>query len=253
MTAQNPLKISFDFFDNDFHLREIDPAKELAKYNRNAFLVYQWGVFCTSWARFELQKMISIAGDGVKTESCFVYADTDSVKYTGNIDKGLEEYNRRQMEISKSNGAYAEDKNGNIHYMGVFEREADYDKFRTWGAKRYCYEQNGELFVTTAGVVKNKGGVKNIGGKELAKAGGIEAYKPGFTFYEAGGTESEYNDNVDFWIDVDGHKLHITDNVNILPSTYTLGIPGEYDFLLNHVELMIDLFYEFDRNKKLEC
>lgn len=250
MTAQNPLKLSFDFFDNDYHIKEIDPAKELLKYNRTAFLVYQWGVWVTAWARWELQRMIDIAGDGVHTKSCFIYTDTDSVKYIGDID--IDTYNSEQQEISKSHGGYAVDANGNSHYLGVYEIESSYDRFVTWGAKRYAYEQDGQLYVTTAGVVKRKNGIENAGGLELSQHGGLEAYKPGFCFRDAGGTEALYNDNIDMWLDVDGHKLHITDNVCIRPSEYTLGITGEYAYLLKHAELLFDLWSEYQRDHNLE-
>lgn len=256
MTAQNPLKLQFVYkhgTDDVFQIKETDPALELLKQNKKAFLVYQWGCWVTAFARAELQKMVNIAGDGVHTESCFVYCDTDSVKYTGNIDKGLEEYNRRQIKISTEHGGFAVDAQGKTHYLGVFEREKDYDRFVTYGAKRYAYEQNGEVFVTTAGVVKRKGREKNIGGKELEQAGGLEAYKPGFTFHEAGGTEACYHDNVNFWVTIDGHKLHVTDNVSIKPSEYTLGITGEYDYLLRHADLLWDLWQEYEIEKSLEC
>ena len=252
MTAQNPLKLSFDFFDNDYHLREIDPPAELLRYNKNAFLVYQWGVWVTAWARLELQKMIDCAGDGVHTESSFIYTDTDSVKFIGNIDKELNLYNTKQIEQSTKNEAYAVDSNGKTHYMGVYEREKTYNRFRTWGAKRYAYDLDGETYVTTAGVVKRKGKENNLGGKELKERGGLEEYKPGFKFLESGGVEAVYNDNIDMWIRVDNHDLHITDNVSLRPSEYTLGITGEYEFLLKHVELLFDLWTEYKREKDIE-
>lgn len=249
MTAQNPLKLNFIFEDNDFIIKDYNPVTELLKYNKHAFLVYQWGVWCTAWARYELQVMVDAAGDGVHTESCFIYCDTDSVKYLGNIDDKIEEYNKRQIQISRVNGGSALDSKGNEHCLGVYEREADYDRFRTWGAKRYAYEQDGRCHVTTAGVVKRKGECDNEGGKELEAAGGLEAYVPGFTFTEAGGTEALYNDNVDMAVEIDGHILHITDNVCIRPSEYTLGVTGEYKRLLKYPELLLDLWTEYERNK----
>lgn len=249
MTAQNPLKLSFEFYDNDYHIVDGDPASELMRYNRNAFLVYHWGVWVTAWARWELQEMINLAGDGVHTESQFCYCDTDSVKYTGDID--VSGYNEKQIQKSLDHRAYAVDSNGEVHFMGVYEAEHDYDRFRTWGAKRYAYEIDGDLYVTTAGVVKRKNGSGNAGGEELARNGGLESYKPGFTFSDAGGTEALYNDNVDMWIHVDGHALHITDNVCIRSSEYTLGITGEYRWLLNHLELLFDMWTEYEREKHL--
>ena len=252
MTAQNPIKPMFDFENNEFILRDWNPCEELQKRNRTAFLSYAWGVWCTAWARWELQRMIDVAGDGVTTESCFIYADTDSVKYTGDIEKALAEYNHAQEETSLANGGAAQDRNGVWHYLGVYERESDYDRFVTWGAKRYAYEQNGETFVTTAGVVKHKGTESNVGGRELARRGGLEAYQPGFTFKDSGGVEAIYNDDISIDMEIDGHSLHISDNVVLHDSTYTLGITGEYEWLLNHFDLLYDLWVEYMREKSLD-
>ena len=56
--------------------------------------------------------------------------------------------------------------------------------------------------------------------------------KDGFTFQKAGGVELVYNDKPYGEYTVDGHKLEITENVVIRPSTYTLGKSGEYLRLL---------------------
>ena len=242
----------FRYYENDYHLKDLDPPTELMRYNKKAFLVYQWGVWVTAWARWELQLMIDNAGDGVHTESAFVYTDTDSVKFIGDITKKLDQYNNRQIAQSISTNAYAIDSKGNTHYMGVYEVEKTYERFITWGAKRYAFDLDGETYVTTAGVVKRKGTENNVGGKELKSRGGLEAYKPGFTFRESGGVEAVYNDNIDMWIHVDNHDLHITDNVSLRPSEYTLGITGEYEFLLKHVELLYDLWTEYKQEKSLE-
>lgn len=213
------------------------PEELLARYNRRAFLVYQWGVWVTAHARRELQEMIDLAGDN------FVYTDTDSVKYLGDLD--LTEYNDRIRARSISNGAYATDAKGKRHYMGIYEVEHDYDKFITLGAKKYAYEIDGKTYVTCAGVNKK------LGAQELARAGGVGAFKDGMVFREAGGTESLYNDNVNFWIQREGHDLHITDNVVIRPSEYTLGLTEEYKMLLHRAELMRQLHREIRMDEML--
>lgn len=225
------------------------PEEMLDKYNRKAFLVYQWGVWVTAHARRELQEMIDLAGDN------FVYTDTDSVKYVGELD--LTEYNTRIMERSRMNGAVATDAKGRQHYMGVYEVEQDYNRFTTLGAKKYAYDQwdyypVGDVVlqllhthVTCAGVNKS------LGAQELAQAGGVEAFKEGFVFRKAGGTESLYNDNVDLWIQREGHDLHITDNVVIRPSEYTLGLTEEYKMLLHRAELMRQLNREIRMDEYL--
>lgn len=258
MTAQNPVKENVIYADAekvreyyDQHPDLVSPApgpnyipdmskspeEMLQQYNKKAFLVYQWGVWVTAHARRELQEMIDLAGDN------FVYTDTDSVKYLGDLD--LTEYNNRIMKRSLSNGAYADDAKGNRHYMGVYEIEHDYDKFITMGAKKYAYEIAGKTYVTCAGVNKK------AGGSELAAVGGVSAFKTGMVFRKAGGTESVYNDNVDLWVKREGHKLHITDNVVIRPSEYTLGVTDEYKMLLHRAELMRQLQREIDMDEYL--
>ena len=109
------------------------------------------------------------------------------------------------------------------HYMGVYEMEEGYDKFITLGAKKYAYEQNGELGVTVSGVLKSKGA------KELKN---LENFTPGFVFREAGGTASWYNDDVYGKITKDGNEIEIGPNICILPSTYQVGLSEDYDELL---------------------
>ena len=258
MTAQNPLKENIIFAPwedvlrwyvehPEFHMPDPGPnyipdesktpEAMLIQNQKRAFLVYQWGVWVTAHARRELQEMIDLAGDN------FVYTDTDSVKYIGDLD--LTEYNDRITRRSFHNGAFADDASGKRHYMGVYEIEQDYDRFITLGAKKYAYEQDGKCHVTCAGVNKS------LGGPELEQHGGLEAFRTGFTFRDAGGTEAVYNDNCDFWIQRDGHDLHITSNVVIRPSEYTLGITGEYKFLLHHAELMAKLDREMQLNNLL--
>ena len=95
------------------------------------------------------------------------------------------------------------------------------------GAKKYVLEDKDKrLHITIAGVNKKEGG------KELGK---IENFKEGFVFNKAGGTESVFNDHVDMTIQRDGHDLHITDNVVIRDSSYTLGITAEYRAILDGV------------------
>ena len=149
------------------------------------------------------------------------------MKYVGDID--IEEYNRQRVTDSRKNKAFAKDQKGRIHYMGVFENEIEndkkaYDRFKTMGAKKYVYELNGKLHITIAGVSKK------IGAEEL---GSIENFNEGFTFYAAGGTESIFNDNVDMTVNSEGHLIRITDNIVIMPSTYTLGLTAEYKAILD--------------------
>lgn len=223
MCAQDPVK---DAIVYDRNLEELytlageDPSELLQKSNCKAFLSYAVGVWTTAHARRELQEMIDLAG------LQFVYADTDSVKYVGELD--YSEYNNRIMKRSLANDAWADDPKGNRHYMGIYEEDAEYQEFITLGAKKYAYKINDQIKVTVAGVNKKEGG------KELAKRGGLAVFKPGFTFYDAGGTEAIYNDHGCVSVQSPaGHTYTVTPNVVIKESTYTLGITGEYTRILH--------------------
>lgn len=220
LMAQDPVKISEIYDDGQWIFSDEDPEVLLDKNSRKAFLPYQWGVWCTAWARLALEEAIRLAGDD------FVYADTDSVKYKkGSVN--FSKLNERIRKQSEEAGAYALDAKGKKHYMGVFEHDSDYDRFATLGAKKYCYETDGELHITVAGVNKKKGA------EELQKAGGIEAFRIGFVFRDGGGNEVVYNDVFpEDPVDVNGEQVRITKNVWIGPSEYTLGITNEYQKLI---------------------
>ena len=245
MMAQDPAKVrllymqdgvidewgQIDYYPED---RRKDKNQLLAESNRKAFLAYQWGVWVTAWARYRLREGIWLVQE---QGGEFLYCDTDSVKYLGNIDWSA--YNAQRIADSTVSGAWADDPAGERHYMGVYEQEHDMLRFRTWGAKKYVYtvtpskryraahpDRAEELASTIAGVGKT------LGAEELIAAGGIEAFRPGFVFHEAAGLEAVYNDDVDETIEIDGHELHITPNVTLRPSTYELGLSGEYERLL---------------------
>lgn len=226
MMAQDPVKQTIDFINGDFERRS-EPGEELLEAsNKKAFLAYQWGVWVTAHVRARLRIGIRKAGRG------FVYCDTDSVKYLGDVD--FSDYNDERQHESLYNGAYADDPGGNRHFMGVYEDDGHYAAFATLGAKKYCYQYtpDGETHCTIAGVNKRKGG------KELDKHGGITAFKPGFVFRDAGGTESVYNDRPEITsYEVDGHTLRITSNVLIRDSEYTLGIAPSYEKILSDAKI----------------
>lgn len=245
MMVQSPVKQSLIFRESSEDIYTVDEnvSREtlLAKYNRTAFLPYQWGVWVTAWARLRLKEGINIVGDR------YVYSDTDSVKYIkvrgDNIDKLFDRYNSERKKQSISNSAYATDRHRVKHYMGVFEYEDTYTEFSTIGAKKYVYRtKDGKLHATIAGVNKK------LAPDELEEHGGMEAFKIGFTFLRSGGTESVYNDVPYGDFTVGNHVLKITQNVVIRPSTYTIGITDEYRRILADARTLKEFKYTFDKN-----
>lgn len=238
MTAQNPVNQSIIFDEDpetgllDFILDESKSAAELLEAsNKRAFLTYAWGVWVTAWARYRLHEAIWLVFEAeLRGEAAFLYCDTDSVKYIGNVD--FTAYNKERIRSSIDSRAYADDPAGVRHYMGVLEDDGAYTEFSTLGAKKYCYrDMKGKLHVTIAGVNKKAGAA------ELERAGGIKAFHEGFIFRDAGGTESLYNDYPDIRTYIaEGRELLITSNVVIRESTYMLGISGDYDRLLHYID-----------------
>lgn len=230
MSAQDPAKETILFLNQEFQKDpDFDMESALAKYNKTAFMPYQWGVWTTAWARWELEEGIKLAGRG------FVYGDTDSVKSLTKPD--LEEYNKQAIARSKKSGAFAASPDGTVHYMGVYEPEKTYSKFATLGSKKYAYQyEDGATHVTIAGVTKKKGGKELDKGDEFGR--GLERFvntNPGFIFVDAGGVEAVYVDDPPCrFLEIDGHRLEIGACVVLRDSTYQLGITAEYERLLNN-------------------
>ena len=266
MMAQDPVKQSIEFIQGEF-IQGSQPVGELlGSAVKKAFLCYQWGVWVTAHARRELRRAIDLCGMN------FVYTDTDSVKYVkSEID--WETLNAGIKQRSTDSGAYATDPAGNVHYMGVWEHDDSYAKFKTLGAKKYAYVykdkkckpdkcsraanctlKGGEnckgTYCTIAGVGKKSGA------EEIDRAGGLEAFDVGFIFRDAGGLESVYNDDDFGAYTVDGREICITRNVCLRPSTYTVSITEDYATLLNTDlvrKFMEDLkMANYKNNKKAE-
>lgn len=237
MMVENPIRQNILYeLGNPYRFREEDePVDKLLMQNyHKAWLCYQHGIWITAWARFRLYEGIQIANGGENA----IYCDTDSVKYIG--DYSFDAYNAQRIKDSRRSGSYAQDPAGVTHYMGVFEPEKTYTRFLTHGCKRYAYEYgDGKPHVTISGVNKR------LGARELEEKGGLEALKPGFVFSLAGGTESVYNDNSDYDVEISGHLLHIGPNICIKDSTYTLSYTADYERLLSDPALLRKIRHSF--------
>lgn len=229
MSAQNPVHDIITFNGSDFVVAKPDVAEAIEQNNKTAFQSYAWGVWVTAWARKRLQEGIDLVS---QQGGFFVYADTDSVKYTGEVD--WTEYNNARMKDSEQTGAYADDTKGIRHYMGVYESEGVYEQFKTLGAKRYAYIKDGKLGCTIAGVPKKKKAGCFTGAEIIEREGGLDAFEDGLVFENTGKLESVYNDlELPFYYG----KYRITSNVCLHPTTYTLGLTNDYKYILEHAQL----------------
>lgn len=229
MFAQSVVQESLQFIDNEFKPDNRKTREE--RYNAalpKLFLSYSWGVWVTAWARLELEKGIRIAGANT------IYVDTDSVKYLKSPDISFDTYNKEKIHLSTKNKAYADSPKKGRLYLGVYESEGTYDRFATWGAKKYAFEKNGKLGLTISGVNKK------LGAQELEENGGLEKFvENNFTFVKAGGVEARYYDGgEDFWYEVEhGKEVLITACCSLVPSTYKMGITPEYERLLKGIQM----------------
>lgn len=154
-----------------------------------------------------------------------IYVDTDSSKCVGADPKEIEKLNDKIIKLADATGAFY-DLNGTRYYLGICERENSkpIKKFKTLGAKKYCYvDADEKLHVTISGVSKKDGA------KELQT---IDNFKPGFIFEKAGGSTLYYNDEDIHSITIDGCSMTTAGNIGIVDSTYKIGITGEYAELI---------------------
>ena len=252
MMCQNPCRPSIKYnrkAENDDDLFREDSSiideELLRRYSKKGFLPYQWAVWTTAWARWELQRGIDIVektdplGWGVN-----LYDDTDSVKgFETDIKPDFDAYNKEKIALAEKTGAWADDPQGVRHYMGVYEYEGTSDRFVTLGAKKYCTEKKGKLAITVSGVPKKQGAY------ELQKKGGIEAFRKGFLFEHAG-LAVKYNDHTDRWIQVNGEDIHLTNNIYLYEDTYVLGDTAEYEVAVRISKQMKEEFTEKVLTKK---
>ena len=235
MSATDPVHQDIFYKDGEYKVSSYEDftEEELLKLLKDASFPYQWGVYTTALARKQLQDAIKLCGDRI------VYCDTDSVKVEGdvNIDILNEELKKRAIH----NKAYADDKNGKRHYIGLFEFDGHYDQFITQGAKRYAYVSDGKMGVTVAGVSKKineKTGVP-FAVEELKT---LDRFRIGMKWEKAGGTMAVYNDtdNIDYTDPETGNIIHIGKNVAIVPSTYVMTYSKDYRLLLKEIQLFGD-------------
>ena len=233
MSAQDPVKQSILYDAGNFRIDTVPNEELYNKYMKKAFQPYQWGVWTTAHARKALEDGIKIAG-----HNC-IYVDTDSVKFIGDAD--FSEFNKNAISLSKQSHAFADDIKGKTHYMGVYEQEQTYARFKTLGAKKYVYEYaDGEVHCTIAGVNKKLGGKELMNVSRETGKDPLHLFTDGFVFKMAGGNEVIYNDfpnNEEIELYVNGKKEIITRNESIIDSEYTVGITDEYAALLAECEL----------------
>lgn len=197
-----------------------DLKEQLEKVRKsyNTFLLYQWGLFITAYARYHLHMVLQKVGRDA------VYIDTDSIKFIGEHNKKyFEEENKRLMPIMDQLGGFAYSPSGVKEVLGLWEYEGMYEEFKTVGAKKYCYKKNGEYTVTVSGMNKEKGS---------KKIHSMDDFALGKKYEDIGRKTVWYNDCKPFYTKICGNEILITPNIGMIETTYLLGVTDEYLELL---------------------
>ena len=137
------------------------PKFDFKRAAKSAFLLPQWGVYISTWARFRLLQMVAtLEASGYHV----LYCDTDSIKaldWDSGADAIIADYNAKNKERVKAALNYYNISEDHIVYddpgktIGDFDIEYRYlEKFKMQGAKRYCYTYKGKFNSTIAGLPK---------------------------------------------------------------------------------------------------
>lgn len=150
--------------EQGWHKEPIDVEETIDEYNksRNRFLYYPWGVWVTAYARRNVWSAILSIGED------YVYCDTDSVKminyakhkgYIERYNTGIEKKIRRALSELKLNtdDMAPMNKHGIAQPLGAWDHDGTYSHFKTLGAKRYMYKENGKFSLVVAGLSKQNG------------------------------------------------------------------------------------------------
>lgn len=226
MIATDIIRDEIVFSDGEFEKKSPDVEEALEKYysSRNSFLTYQWGMYVTAYTRRLLEDGLKACGLDA------VYCDTDSVKFVGDHREDFERINKRIREYCiEHNRKHSIEIDGKLYEMGTYDHDADYDRYITLGAKKYAYEDDSGVHVTVAGLNKNSGS------EELARIGGLEAFRVGTVFHDSGRTTATYNNDPIHYVTIDGEKILTGSNIAIFDTTYELGITDTMREILDEI------------------
>lgn len=233
--------------EKNFYTKIASEKKKLSK----TFGAFQFGVWVTAYARRNLWKGI------LSLDYNVVYCDTDSIKYIECDTDFFERYNKElemrenmradMLDIPKDKFCPM-DKNGISHRLGIFDDDGQYKKFKTLGAKKYCYVDNDDkLHMTVSGVRKSA----------VSQLHDIEDFKDGTVFdvEHAQKLIMTYVDDMPpiVWNKGKYDEFHSNYQYGICaqPTTYSLGITDDYESILTMVQNKREVTSIFERKTEI--
>ena len=147
LTVTGFWRVAYSVDDNNFVKNKTDLSKVIDDYNNfrgrffNRVSAYQWGVFCTAYARRALFSIISKLGDD------WLYSDTDSVYYIYKPEhvEMINRYNNMienllaQSPIIKSKSDFIVKSNfcDKVYHLGSMDLDKKYTSFKFLKPKTY--------------------------------------------------------------------------------------------------------------------
>lgn len=233
--------------EKNFYTKIASEKKKLSK----TFGAFQFGVWVTAYARRNLWQGILALDYNV------AYCDTDSIKFIDCDSNFFNEYNKRIEERENERADMLGiprdkfcplDKNGIPHRLGIFDDDGQYKKFKTLGAKKYCYIDNDDkLHMTVSGVRKSA----------VSQLQGIEDFKDGTTFdvEHAQKLIMSYVDDMPpiVWNKCQYDEFHSNYKYGICaqPTTYSLGVTDDYESILTMVQNKRGVTSIFERETEI--
>ncbi len=238
MSATNPVRESLLL--NEFgEWSKVENVSRETLYNkfyksRNSFMRFEYGLFCTAYARNELIEFYECITNydyenQIEREpQNFIYSDTDSIFYLSDeeTEKRIELLNKKKNDFAKQHKAYIITESGKIQYYDIFELEKeDITQFKFLHSKCYgYYTTDNELHLTIAGVPKKQNGTTRI--KEL---GNLDNLKDNFIFKKCGGTRTVYKESRPTLLNINNHLTEVGSSAIILNTTKELKSCLKYE------------------------
>lgn len=154
--VQDPVRNEYQWSEDSGRFISAGLGSTSKQYNA---VLYQWGVWVSAWARWEILKMFSkIALIGGKYNRSILYADTDCLKWHGYGVEAMQyinEYNDKQRDLVRYLCKCRGLDPALVEGMGEWDVEY-YEKFKEIGVKQYCYIQKGEFVLKCSGLIGAK-------------------------------------------------------------------------------------------------
>ena len=237
---------------------EKDYESDIKKYNdsKTRFLVYQWGIWVTAYARANLWNGILGVSDTEHNTSDYCYSDTDSIKilHAEKHQKYFESYNKKIVsKLQKMLDHYnlpfeaiaPKTIKGETKIIGLWDCEYTCD-FKTLGAKRYIVKQGDEYEITIAGLnkettmdylIRTKKNIFDFFQNGMYIPSTYEA--DGIIYVGTGKNTHTYIDEARDGIVKDYqnnyYQYHVESCVHMEEADYTLSLASEFVDLLLHI------------------